>query len=531
MAKRKSTYKPLLFTTTVRNPERTKRLLFILSKFDNRVLTNALAEEIIAELIKYGVYRPMKISSVIKEKWSTSKRGEFSEVLLTDQEVKEVLIDNPQNHKEFGFEKGWASRFATYFDFAKELGFVYFWSGEKIEFSEIGLKLANSIQVDVDEDNILVSEPHPEFEQQAFLLALAKYQRNNPFIRVLNDNVPLILLLQTIKKLNADKEFNGAGILKLEIPLILYWKNNDAEALYKRIKKLRQEHGYDPSWEIITEICRNEIMEGSDIERDNKSIMVDYPDEFIRKMRLTGLISLRGAGRFIDINKNEINKVTYVLENYSEYPTFQTEKAYFDYMSKADDQLINLESLALSLEENDELLLKWVDYYPWEVIKSELTSLSKKSSSKDDLLKLLSHPTRLEFLTSIAIKSKYRHLKIKPNYPTDDEGVPTSTAGGQGNQGDIECFEDENGILVEVTMSGGRTQTMMEVWPIERHLEEFDKKIKGKSMCHFVAPSIYADSQRQIKYVKDDKGLRIKPRSIDEFITFIETNDKLFEWN
>ena len=46
---------------------------------DNMSLDNA--EEIIAELIKYGVYRPMKISSVIKEKWSTSKRGEFSEFL------------------------------------------------------------------------------------------------------------------------------------------------------------------------------------------------------------------------------------------------------------------------------------------------------------------------------------------------------------------------------------------------------------------------------------------------------------------
>lgn len=116
------------------------------------------------------------------------------------------------------------------------------------------------------------------------------------------------------------------GFSKLEIPLILYWKDNDAEALYQRIKQLRKEHGYTPSWEIVTEICRDEIMEGTDVERDDKSIMVDYPDEFIRKMRLTGLISLRGAGRFIDINKNEIEKVEYVLENYSTYPTFEDEK-------------------------------------------------------------------------------------------------------------------------------------------------------------------------------------------------------------
>jgi hypothetical protein len=531
MAKRESTYKPLLFTTTVRNPERMKRLLNILSKFDKRTLTSQLAEEIIAELIKYGVYRPMKISNNVKEKWSSSKKGEFSEVLLTNKEVKEILKNNPQSHKEAGFDKGWASRFATYFDFAKELGFVYYWTDEKIEFSEIGLKLANSIQVDVDGDSILVSEPHPEFEQQAFLQALAKYQRNSPFIRVLNDNVPLILLLQTITKLNNDEAFNGVGITKLEIPLILYWKNNDAESLYKRIKKLRKEHGYDPSWETITEICRDEIMEGKDVERDNKSIMVDYPDEFIRKMRLTGLISLRGAGRFIDINKNEIKKVEYVLENYSEYPTFDTEKEYFDYMAETDVNLITMDSLALSVDENDELLLKWVDYYSWEVIKSELTGLSKKSNSKDELLKLLSHPTRLEFLTSLAIKSKHRDLKIIPNYPTDDEGIPTSTAGGQGNQGDIECFENDNGILVEVTMSGGRTQTMMEVWPISRHLTEFSKKVKQNSMCHFIAPSIYIDSKKQIKYVKDTEDLNIKPRTIEEFIGFLETNKTLFELN
>lgn len=531
MAKRNSTFKPLLFTTTVRNPERMKRLLNILSKFDKQILTSQLAEEIIAELIRYGVYRPMKISNQIKVKWSSSKKGEFSDFLLTEKEVDQVLLDNPQKHKEAGFERGWASRFATYFDFAKELGFVYYWTGEKIEFSEIGLRLANSIQVDVEGDNILVSEPHPEFEQQAFLQALAKYQRNNPFIRVLNDNVPLILALEVINKLNADKEFNGAGISKLEIPLILYWKDNDSEALYQRIKKLRKEHGYDPSWEIISEICRDEIMEGKDVERENKSIMVDYPDEFIRKMRLTGLISLRGAGRFIDINKNEIKKVKYILENYSDYPTFDTERDYFDYMAKTDVNLITMDSLALSIDENDELLLKWVDYYSWEVIKLELTGLSKRSNSQDDLLKLLSHPTRLEFLTSLAIKSKHRGLKIIPNYPTDDEGIPTSTAGGQGNQGDIECFEEKNGVLVEVTMSGGRTQTMMEVWPIARHLNEFSKKVTNKTMCHFIAPSIYIDSEKQIKYVQDTENLNIKPRTINEFINFLETNETLFDLN
>ena len=52
---------------------------------------------------------------------------------------------------------------------------------------------------------------------------MAKSQRNNPFVRVLNDNIPLILLLQVIQKLNSDEDFNSVGISRLELPLVLYW--------------------------------------------------------------------------------------------------------------------------------------------------------------------------------------------------------------------------------------------------------------------------------------------------------------------
>jgi len=48
-----------------------------------------------------------------------------------------------------------------------------------------------------------------EFEQQAFLNAFVKYQRNGPFRKVLNENAPLILLLKVISKLNADELFKN----------------------------------------------------------------------------------------------------------------------------------------------------------------------------------------------------------------------------------------------------------------------------------------------------------------------------------
>lgn len=523
MSKREASYKPLLFTTTVRNPKRMKGLLNVLKNFDGQNLTNKLSEKIMGELIRFGLYKPMIVSTAIKNKV-------ISQIVLSDKEVAKILHDNPQSHKEAGFDEGWASRFATVFDFAKELGFVYYWLNEPIEFSEIGKKLADSIAIEVVGEEYFISEPHPEFEQQAFLHALAKYQRNNPFVRVLNENVPLILLLEVIQKLNADEKFNGAGISRLELPLVIFWKDNDAEALYQLIKRVRKKHGYNPSWEVIVEICVDEIMDGDFKKFQPKSIMVEYPDEFIRKMRLTGLISLRGAGRFIDINKNEIEKTNYILKKYSKYKKYKSEREYFDYMATTDENLISLKSKPVDVEENDKLLSKWVEVYSWNQIKSELKILSDKKLTKDELLKFLANPVRLEFLTTLAIKSQFPKVKVVPNYPCDDEGIPTSTAGGVGDKGDIECFENVNGILVEVTMAEGRTQTMMEVWPISRHLEAFAKQTE-KSKCYFIAPTIFKDSHRQIKFVKSEDGLDIEPFTIEDFILHLEKTDNLFTYN
>lgn len=503
---RKATYKPLLFTTTLRNPERLKWFLGVLKEYDGQILNDELAEKVAGEIIRIGLYRPTKLTNTIKEKIKNKEP-------LTDEEVLKVLKDNPQNHKEAGFNKGWPSRFDTWFKMAKELGFVFYRNGEKIRFSEIGLRLVDS--------------EHPEFEQQAFLNAFVKYQSNNPFRRVLNENAPLILLLGVIKKLNADKDFNSVGISKLELPLIIYWKDNDIDKLYLRIKKLRKDFGYSPSWEVITDICRNEIMQGKDIIRSDKSIMVDYPDEFIRKMRLTGSISLRGGGRFIDINKNEQKKVDYILKKYSKYKKYDTEENYFEYISTIDKNLISFESKRVTITEQDKYLIKWVRVYSWEQIKLELLNLAKKRLTKDDILKYLSSPVRLEFLIALAIKSKFPHIKVIPNYPVDDEGIPTSTAGGVGDKGDIECYEDLNGILIEVTMSEGRMQTVMEVWPIARHLEEFRKKTE-KSMCYFIAPTIFKDSIRQIEFVKEKENLFISPKTIEEFLDHLDKSRVLY---
>lgn len=196
---RNAEYKPLLYTTTVRNPERIKYNLFVLKKFENQILTDKIATAVVAELIKYGLYRPIKVSANVKSVWKQTSGGEFAVSLLDDKTVSKIIEENPQKHKEAGFDWGYPSRFATIFDLAKVFGFVYFKTGEKIEFSELGNILVDIVNVEIGGNNeISLNLKNPEREQSVFLQSLARSQRANPFVKVLNDNIPLILLLQTI---------------------------------------------------------------------------------------------------------------------------------------------------------------------------------------------------------------------------------------------------------------------------------------------------------------------------------------------
>ena len=270
---------------------------------------------------------------------------------------------------------------------------------------------------------MLLDKEKPENELTVFANAFAKYQRRNPFRRVLNKNAPLILLIQTIQLLNKDQDFNGTGISKLEIPLLLCWRNDDAESLYQEIKKLRGKYGYSPSNEVILELCYDLLDE---TKRDNNSILIDYPDDFIRKMRLTGLISLRGGGRFIDLNAKELTAINYIAQNYSSYADFTAEEDFFNYISKVDNNLIASLSVykAFAVITNKELE-KWVKYYEWEIIKTEMLNLAQKNPSKDEILKVIEQPLRLEFLTSLAILKRLPNVAVKPNFISDDEGLPT----------------------------------------------------------------------------------------------------------
>ena len=460
-------FKPLLYTTTVRNPERIKYLLYLLKDFEGQTLTDELATQIVGRFIQYGQYKPMNRTNEIRSKWA---HGEEEVTLLTNEEVEWMLTNNPQDHKEAGFSRGWPSRFDTYCKIMKRLGLAYYEPQAPIVISALGKHLADALSLQINDGVVTWQVEHPEFEQEVFLQVFARDQRNNPFIKELNDNIPLILLLQTIQKINADPDLSNCGISYKELPLLIFWKDNNAEALYQRIKQLRTEHGANPSPEVIEDICVDEIL-GSFKRFKLYSIVQEYPDEFVRKMRMTGLISFRGGGRYIDINHNEQGKIDYILANYANYQKYTSARAYFDYLSTIDVNLFSQAAVTTTVTDKERLLGQWIRVYPLQKVINELLILRARGRSQDQVLRFLANPVRLEFLTALAIKLRFPNVRVLPNYPCDDEGLPTSTAGG--GKGDIECFEGDNVVTVEVTMSEGRTQTITEIWPIARHLGEY----------------------------------------------------------
>jgi len=134
---RKKEFKPLLLTTTVRNPQRYKQFLNILLSYNGKKLTNNIIQRVVFDLISKKVYTPVYIKYVPRLKDQLDDEG----TPFSENDTKEIIENSPQQHKEAGFERGWPSRFDTWYKMAKELGFIYYEMNKPIEFSGSGLQL------------------------------------------------------------------------------------------------------------------------------------------------------------------------------------------------------------------------------------------------------------------------------------------------------------------------------------------------------------------------------------------------------
>lgn len=136
---RAAEYKPLSFSTTMRNPERIAGFLNCILPYEQHNLSNDIIMNVAKALIKSKLYLPMYVSRTPRLKAILNEEREFS-----DAEVEEIIEHSPQNHKEAGFDKGWPSRFDTWYKLPMEFGFINYSIGSPIEISTTGHMLIDA---------------------------------------------------------------------------------------------------------------------------------------------------------------------------------------------------------------------------------------------------------------------------------------------------------------------------------------------------------------------------------------------------
>lgn len=516
---RKIEQKPLSFSTTIRNPERIALFVTCIKEFNGQTLTSELINKIVKKVIKNKLYKPMYINKNLNLK----KIYENENLTFNDLQIDEIINNSPQEHKEAGFKKGWDSRFDTWYKLCKEFGFIYYKMDSPIEISQSGYMLCDAYNNPTENSN--------EKIQNIFLNALMKYQTNNPFRRNANKNAPIPLLLNVLNLLKNDKEENGAGIHRKELPFFTCWHNNNPQELYSYIKKFRKDFGYSSSDEIIYEKALELLNSKNKTRFKMNQILKESIDDLIRKLRITGIFSLRGMGKFIDINKLEEDKINYIIKNYSTYNIYDDEYSFYKYMGSIDSNIIEIkqnEFYDIS-DIRSKALLNFSNKYSFKEINEEILHLSNNTPSKDEFLKLVEQPTRLEFLISVALVKNYPNYTIKPNYCIDDEGNPTFTA--KGGIADIEIYDENNDVLVEVTLIKSRQQATNEIPSITRHLrEKKERSSKENVFSLFIAPILHEDTIYMCEFSKFKYFLDIIPYTIKTFISNLPKTKNINEF-
>lgn len=165
---RNAVRKPLSFSTTMRNPERIAGFLKCILPYEGQVLNNDVIHEVAVNLITNKLYYTLKYEMKVPEYKEIFKNSDLD---FSREQVEDIIENSPQDHQQHGFEKGWPSRFDTWYEFPQELGFIRYEIGKPIIISQTGHMLVDAFNEE---------QPNNEKIQAVFLNALMKYQTNNP---------------------------------------------------------------------------------------------------------------------------------------------------------------------------------------------------------------------------------------------------------------------------------------------------------------------------------------------------------------
>ena len=558
--------KPIAFDTTLRNPYRIPDFISIFKKYEGKILTSELIIKIEAELIRQKKFEPTKKTLGTYKRKYTGKfhfkaddqsddaaervakyykewvEGEPGSVSI--DKIIYLLKNTVTDHKDH-WEGGWETRLWTQCKFLNELGLVYMEKGHIIKISPAANLMLQGYNSDKDTSSNI---------QSAYLSVFAKYQVNNPFR---NNTIKVnffSLVLKVIKYLK--EKYDRPGIFYQDISFIIAWDSNDYVQLAEYIQAFRNKFRYNNvSDELVYSYAMNLLDESTPnnviaeatkdfIDKKSKhykfkQLTRETRDEVIRKLRMTRLISFRGAGRFIDFNNLEIDKINHIIDSYTRnISEFESDEAYFDYMGSIDKLLVfeddKIDS-EIALTAKEKAITEFASNHDWEYLKFQISIISNGTDTKDALLRFIDVPVRLEFLCSVIIKKKLPKVVVIANYLADDEGIPYGTAGGQHGSyvgTDIDVYENDIHAIIEPTAATSRSfQTEHEIPSIRHHMfgskekDENEGNPYKKWFALFIAPKLVKDVADQVALIRAINNVEIYPWNADDFVEYSANNN------
>lgn len=562
--------KPIALDTTLRNPERIASFLSCIKPYEGKILTHDLVLSIEADILRFkvalgtkstlGTYKTESNKNKSWEPEDLSPEAEskvekyfkhYQESEIADFDKVRYLVGNTvTEHGEKGYMYGWAARFSTQVQLINEFGFGLVEPGEKIEVSPVGnllikyYKHGKALEENYDENA----------EFSAFLMAFSKYQINNPWrSNTVKMNI-LAFFLRAVKLLN--EKHNGKGLSIYELPFLICWSNNNHEEFIDYILEFRKINGilnvsdetrYKYCMQLLDDsfkfpVCKpasKEFLEKKKRAFKPEKILKESPDDLLRKLRLTQVVSLRGGGYFVDLNYLEYEKINHIIDNYSYNKDFDTKTDLLDYMKymgsldhklSFENEIFTKEQISKREDLLQSTLSKWASNMEWEEIAKEMGIAVSKKTSQNNVLNQIDKPTRMEFLVSIVMKKAIKDAIVRPNYKFDDEGVPFSHAGG--NNADIIVNDNHIWANVEPTISNARAfQAEHEISSIEEHLfNDIESTGDKDRFAIFIAPKIQAAAVSRIEFARMMQNINIYAWEADDFVNFSKSINSLREY-
>lgn len=490
----KRLYKQMAMEVAVRNPERYKGILSVISRYENKVLNNACILDIYSDLF---------ISKVID---SNSIDVDTS----NEQQIKTFIKENLSHQNEWGFPTGYQAAFTRYLKTLSELGLIYTQYNDKIQISPVAKSwLNNEIE-----------------DAEVFALQCLRFWRKSPYRRVLNDYNYFRFILEVLLKLqNENKTLSYPQFI-----LSLFSDNGDVEDFLNTIKAYRYGNDMDQMYNFIVQKYGN-IDDLHPKVNKQSTVCNDYGNTVFRVLQLTGLITVNSNSGVLtlSINKYKENLLKKLLnQNFTiSESAKEDEKVYFNEIGTFPFELKNLillsrEKELSSVGNYNEVMKKIIQTY--NITSQNLTDwLYALSNNRNDSSSFwyIQKPLKFEFFVSLIMYLNYGDkLNITPNYKTDTNGIPYQHA--PGNIGDITLSSNEIVWLIEVTLIRSKIQQLNnETADCIRH---FEQNVGMKNYLTFIAPYVHPDTLNYydneiINLIRRKQNMTyIKPYNTSDFI-------------